>query len=247
MRPRGRPTGMARWLWPLCAALCLRGARAVYTLSVVTPVSGAIAGEVFSQQPEISVLEDGVIDTTFEGFAYALLENSPTGFETLVYRNKTGEQFDSMAIYFAFSEGIASFSNLLVNTRGEGFSIRFIGTDSSKAAFAFVDSVDFDVATGLAYKIALSTYPGTAYGGSPFAPQPVVAVQDIGGNTITTHNGGTVTAYIRDDDTYANPTGAALFGTATVAIVNGFAKFDGLSILIAGSPYVIAFLSLIHI
>ena len=55
---RGRHRSMARWLWPLVAALCLRGARAVYTMSVVTPVSGAIAGEVFSQQPEISVLED---------------------------------------------------------------------------------------------------------------------------------------------------------------------------------------------
>ena len=66
------------WLW-----LRPRGTRGVYTLSVVTPVGDAIAGETFGQQPEVSVLDDGVIDTTYEGFVYAQLENSPTGFEEL--------------------------------------------------------------------------------------------------------------------------------------------------------------------
>ena len=197
----------------LAAALSVatvREAGATYTLSVTTPVADVIAGEVFGQQPEVSVLDDGVVDVTYDGWIYATMSNSPTGFEELMWLNSSGATAPGENQLFKVSSGIAKFSRLFINEMGDDYALRFIGVDSSKEPFAFIDSATFDISVGAPYKIALSTYPGTAKGGTSFNPQPVVAMQDIGGNPITTYEGGTVTAFIRDDATSSNPTGAAL-------------------------------------
>ena len=67
------------------------------------------------------------------------------------------------------------------------------------SAAAYVTSEAFGVSVGPPYQIALSTYPGTATGGVAFTTQPVVAVQDVGGNTVTTWNGGTISVAISDN------------------------------------------------
>src|SRR5207248_9858089 len=65
-----------------------------------------------------------------------------------------------------------------------------------------------------------------------FATQPVVAVQDAGGNTITSDNSDQVVLAIG-----ANPGSGTLSGTAAVTVVNGVATFSGLSINKAGTGY----------
>ena len=104
-------------------------------------------------------------------------------------------------------------------------------------AFAYVDTDSFSVTVGAIHKIALAVYPGTATGGLPFSPQPMVAVQDIGGNTVASHQGGTVTVYLHSSAV----AGATLLGTTTAEVINGLASFNGLSIAQAGSPYTLGF------
>src|SRR5207248_1919930 len=63
--------------------------------------------------------------------------------------------------------------------------------------------------------------------------QPVVAVQDLGGNTVTTTSAGTVALTITQPST---PAGAALTCTnATVAVSAGVATFAGCKIDLAGT------------
>lgn len=73
-----------------------------------------------------------------------------------------------------------------------------------------------------AAKLRLTTIPATSIqSGSPFAPQPVVTVQDAFGNTVTSS-----TATISAGITAAN----SLTGTTSKAAVNGIAAFENLGV-----------------
>src|SRR4030095_12229648 len=72
-------------------------------------------------------------------------------------------------------------------------------------------------------KLTLQTQPSTtATAGVPFAQQPVIRIEDAGGNLVATDNGRVITV--------ARSTGtAALQGTLTATTVNGIATFTNLS------------------
>lgn len=140
-----------------------------------------------------------------------------------------------------FVDGLASFEGLYINDQGSGFVIEFIVLDDSDATVTSAESAEFEVAIGSAYQISLSTYPGSATGGSGFSPQPVVAAKDIGGNTVTSYGEGQVTAYLVDTQQNPNPTGAVLRGTTTRSMNSGLVTFTDLYINEAGSPYLLAF------
>jgi len=50
----------------------------------------------------------------------------------------------------------------------------------------------FDVEVGDAYRLELTAQPETAYGGSAFGSQTIVAIHDRGGNIMADVNGGMV-------------------------------------------------------
>ena len=82
---------------------------------------------------------------------------------------------------------------------------------------------------GPAAKLSFGTQPVGANGGAAFSTQPVVIVQDAGGNTVT-NSSAFITLAIGN-----NPSGGTLSGTATATAVNGVASFSGLSIDKAGT------------
>lgn len=82
-----------------------------------------------------------------------------------------------------------------------------------------------------ASKVAFTTSPSNTVEADVFSTQPVVAVQDTYGNTVTTASNN-VTLSISN-----NPGGGALSGTATVAASSGVATFSGLSINREGVGY----------
>jgi len=88
------------------------------------------------------------------------------------------------------------------------------------------------VTAGAADKLAFTTQPGGGQPGSAWATQPVVSVQDAGGNTVTS-NTSTVTLAISNN---AGP-GGVLSGTKAKAAVAGVATFSGLSIDLYGTGY----------
>jgi trimeric autotransporter adhesin len=93
------------------------------------------------------------------------------------------------------------------------------------------NSLSLNVAVGAAAKLAFTMSPSDSTGGVTFSGQPVVTVQDFGGNTVTTDNGSVAVTI------GTNPAGGTLSGTTTVNAVDGVASFAGLSIDKAASGY----------
>jgi hypothetical protein len=90
-------------------------------------------------------------------------------------------------------------------------------------------SASLTITAGPATKLAFTTSPSGSTHGAPFATQPVVAVQDSSGNTVTTST-APVTL------TITTPAGANLTCTANPKpAVAGMATFAGCSISKAGT------------
>ncbi len=86
---------------------------------------------------------------------------------------------------------------------------------------------------GVPVKLGFTTQPAGAIANTSFTTQPVVAVQDGNGNTIT-NSSASITLTIT---TGTGTDGAVLGGTAVINAANGVATFSGLSINLAGNGY----------
>ena len=197
-------------------------------LLITTQPQNAFAGEVFTISPIIKVTDDDgiLLDTLNTGAVKAYLGVNPTGFASL--QPSSNE--------FAIVNGIATCTGLYINQVGSGFTINFV----SIAHGIQIESSTFDVIVGAPYKLAIATNPGTATGGLPFRPQPVLAIQDKGGNVVVTQNSGSVTVSLSE-----NPAGGTLSPASalTVTFGSGIATFLGLNIDKAGTPYVLSFVT----
>jgi len=148
--------------------------------------------------------------------------------------------------------------NLTLTTAG-AYTIRFIGRKQNGESFAEVFSPTFDVSVGMPYKLAFNSFVGTAFGGIPFAENPVVAVVDRGGNTVTA-----ATSYAEYSDLHSDEIIAVLThcpfpsiqasasareallqpsAHTRAVIVDGEATFRGLYLNRTGYPYQITFYS----
>jgi len=140
----------------------------------------------------------------------------------------------------AVVDGRATFTGLTLNEAGSGYKLRFIGLDSSQTPFAYVDSQSFNVAIGSAYQISIARHPASATGGSAFRTQPVVNMEDRGGNVLTTYSGTeTVTVSMYQNSDVALRT--FVTGGLTANFYSGVATFGNLYINEAGGPYILQF------
>jgi len=113
--------------------------------------------------------------------------------------------------------GTAGAQNIVVTTAG--------GSVTKAGGFTYV----------AATKLAFTAQPVSAVAGVAFVTQPVVTVQDAGGNKVTSFT-GPVTISIKSN---TGASGASLNGTKTVNAVAGVATFSGLSLDRAGAGYVL--------
>ena len=83
----------------------------------------------------------------------------------------------------------------------------------------------------MASQLAFTTEPGDASGGSAFGTQPVVAIEDAGGNTVTTDTHPITLALATGPGTLANCTATTTAGVATFSgcTINTAASGDVLS------------------
>ncbi|GMI03622.1 hypothetical protein TrRE_jg8633 [Triparma retinervis] len=202
-----------------------------------TQPSLAVGGEAFGVQPVVNFLDDsGNLDSTFTGFAYATIQESLTGFESLWYDGSSTNTDNMVAVV----DGRATFSGLTLNEAGSGYKLRFIGLDSSNTPFAYVDSQSFACVVGTAYQISIARHPASATGGSSFRTQPVVNMEDRGGNVLTTFSGSeTVTVSMYNNNDVALRT--FVTGGLTANFYSGVASFGNLYINEAGGPYTLQF------
>ncbi len=122
--------------------------------------------------------------------------------------------------------GVATFSNLSISAPGAGYRLT-----ASSTGLTSVASNSFTI-SGSAYHLVFVTQPGGGTAGTTWSQQPVVAVEDAGGNVLTSDSSSVVYLSIG-----SNPSGGTLTCTSGTsrAVVNGYATFSGCSISLGSS------------
>jgi len=131
------------------------------------------------------------------------------------------------------STGTFTFSGCKIDKAGNGYTlVATWSVDSTVKA----TSAAFNVAAGSAAKLGFTAQPSTATGNQAFAIQPVVAVQDLGGNTVTSGTNSTATVTLAIGTNPASGTLTCTGGLVKNAVA-GVATFSGCQINNAGVGY----------
>lgn len=192
-------------------------------LAFIQQPAGATGGTAFFTQPKVAIEDAAGNVVTGNTSKVTLAITTGTG--------TAGATFTCTADPLAAVAGVATFAGCKVNKVGTAYKLH--ATDGSLAA---ADSTPFDVAPGPAVKMVFTTQPGGtgAAVGSPLPSQPVVTLQDAGGNTATA-DASSVTLGI----TPGTGTAGAALGCTTnpLAVTSGVAAFTGCTIGLAGTGY----------
>src|SRR5450631_949258 len=176
-------------------------------LAFTTTPSESAGGIAFATQPVVAVQEAGGNTVTVSSAAVTLSITTPAGATLACTANPTNAH-----------SGVATFAGCAITKAGTYTLTATSGTLTTAV------STSFTIATGSATRLAFTTSPAGSPGAIAFAAQPVVAVQDAGGNTVTTS-----TALVNLSIT--SPAGAALTCTANpTSAASGVATFAGCSI-----------------
>jgi DNA-binding beta-propeller fold protein YncE len=197
-------------------------------LAFTTMPVNAAPSAAFASQPVVAVedVNGDTVTTDDSSVTLALTPGTGTSGANLVCTD-TGD------LTVQAVNGVATFSGCSVDTAGTGYTLT--ATDSTLTAAV---SSGFSITTtsaGPATQVAFTSSPGGAAPGAAFASQPVVYVEDAGGNTVTTDT-STVTLSITTG-TGTSGAGLTCTGGLSTAAVNGVATFSGCAIDTAGTGY----------
>jgi dUTPase len=188
-------------------------------LVVISPVPTSIAvGTTFGLT---LAAEDplGNIDAAYKGGVTVALGNNPGGGTLSGFTNAS------------FSDGLAAFSSLSVNSPGVGYTL--VASSDGLAPPAAGTSLTFDVtstSTAIATRlVVISPVPSTVVAGTPFGLG--FAAEDPHGNVDPDFKGSVTVAL------GSNPGGGTLSGFTTASFNNGLATFTGLTVSSPGSGY----------
>ena len=134
------------------------------------------------------------------------------------------------------SAGVVSFSGCAIDKASPTSPANPYVLVASAAGLTSAESVPLAVGSGTATKLVFKAQPGTSTATQPFGIQPVVAITDAGGNTVTTGTASTKTVTLSIG---ANPGGGVLSctgGLSKVAVA-GVATFAGCAISKPGIGY----------
>jgi hypothetical protein len=190
-------------------------------LAFVTQPSGGVAGTVLAAQPAVAV-EDAFGNVVTADTSQVLLTFTP-GTTPL-----NGILSCPLNPLRAVS-GIATFSRCTVNAARSGYRLR--ATDGGLTP---ADSAPFDITAGPPASVDFVAQPSRAIAGSPFAAQPVVAVEDALGNLVSTDSSAVTLTITRGTGTK----GATLTCQANPLQASaGMAGFSGCAIDFPGLGY----------
>ena len=173
---------------------------------LVTQPLGAVDGLALSTQPVVQLQDSAGNNVSTSGVNVVASVNTGSGTlggTTTVATN---------------ASGVATFTNLAVTGTVGSYTLNFTPTSLATAT-----SNAFTLTVGAASQAALTTQPFGAVDGLAFAIQPVVQLQDVGGNNVST-SGVNVVASV-------NTGSGTLGGTTTVATnASGVAAFTNLAV-----------------
>ena len=128
--------------------------------------------------------------------------------------------------------GVATFPDLAVARAGSGFTLR-----ASSPGLTGASSASFSIIRGPASRLHFVAQPDGGDPGQPFPVQPRVAVEDAGGNLISTGSGAAATITLAVEPG-SGATGAALGCTTNpLRAAAGLTAFTGCAVDLAGRGY----------
>ncbi|MGH9261551.1 MAG: hypothetical protein ACRD08_16930, partial [Acidimicrobiales bacterium] len=214
------------------------GSRIVTAADVVTPaVAGSVtftvsaaaaASLVFTTQPGSTTAGAAISPSVVVG-ARDPFGNPAGGFAgtvTMGIGNNPGGATLGGTPAVAASGGVATFPNLTLNRTGSAYTLV-----ATAPGLASALSTGFNVAPGPPFALAFTGQPTNTATGSPITPAVQVTARDALGNVATSFTGNVTVAI------GANPGGATLSGTPTVAASAGVATFANLALSSVGTGY----------
>jgi hypothetical protein len=203
----------------ICGGFNLSGAAS--KLAFTAQISNGMAGTVLLTSPVVAVEDvNGNIVASDNTTQITLAITSNTG---------TNGAILSGVKTVTVTSGVATFNGLSISLAGNAYTL----TATSNPSYTLATSSSFNLSEA-ASQLVFTASPSNGTVGSSFSSQPVVQVEDIFGNVVTTDNTTQVTlAVTLGTGTY----GAVLSGTTTVTVASGVATFSGLAINLAGTNY----------
>ena len=181
-----------------------------------TQPGNSTGGVAFARQPVVTVQDAAGNTVTSDSSSVTLAIGTNPGGGTL-----------SGTTTVAAVNGVATFAGLSIDKSGTGYTLT-----ASDVALTGATSNTFNITVGPAAKLAFTSSPASSTGGVAFATQPVVTVQDAGGNAVT---GSTASITLAIG---TNPGGGTLTCTTNPkAAVAGVDTFAGCKIDKAGAGY----------
>jgi hypothetical protein len=194
-------------------------------LGMTTSPGGTLTGgTAFGTQPVVAVLDQygNTVTGSSASIALAITGGTPTS---------GGPGTLSGTTSVSASSGVATFSGLSINTSGNGYKLT-----ATSPGLTSTNTAAFNISVGPAAQLVFTTSPGgTLTGGTAFGTQPVVKVEDAGGNIVTSSSESISLAIASGTPATGGP--GTLSGTTTVSASSGVATFSGLSINTAGTAY----------
>jgi len=213
-----------------------RGGHVLARLVVAGSLLGASAVVGFSTTagavtPDSIVVVQPPSSTTVDGVAISQqpivnLDSSPSTVDTsnhdTITVTITSGGVSATSNTATAASGVATFSGLTLNALVGSYTLTY--TDTSNGSVAPVVLGPIAVTVGSASQLVIATQPSSgAVSGVALVRQPVVKVEDSGGNVVTSVTTGSATASIH--------TGAGtLSGATSAAFVAGVATFAGLTL-----------------
>ncbi len=193
-------------------------------LTITTQPVGAASGAALATQPVVAV-QDAQGNT--------VTADNTTQVTVAIFSGAGGTLGGTLTKTVV--NGVATFTNVtLSGTVGTDYVLQF----SSSPALTAANSNNVTVTAGAANKLGITTQPAGGASGAALATQPVIAIQDAQGNTVTSDNSTQVTVAI------FSGAGGTLGGTLTVTAVNGIATLTNVTLTgTTGTNYVLRFTS----
>jgi len=186
-------------------------------LILTTPAAGALSGAAFTTQPIVAVRDVAGNTVTSDNSTVVTMAVSAGG--TVVGTASA-----------TASSGVATFATVGISGPAGNYSLTFTSAPVLTAA----TQATIALTAGNATQLVLTTPAAGAASGAAFTTQPVVAVRDAQGNTVTSDNATVVTMSVN--------LGATTVGTASATASSGVATFATVGISgTAGSSYTLTF------
>src|SRR5205807_789611 len=136
-------------------------------LAFTTQPGGGTGGTAWAAQPVVTVQDTYVNTVTGSSASVTLTIGTNPGAGTLTCPTNP----------VTAVSGVATFAGCKINKSGVGYTLTATITGPITA-----NSATFNITVGAASQLAFTTQPGGGTGGTAWAAQPVVTVQDAGGN-----------------------------------------------------------------